>query len=54
MAIQRQKTCHTNHLYFSPGTDRLEPDSKYNYFIGTMSAFNCLYLRQYFSDRAEI
>ena len=40
--------------YFSPGSKRLEPDSKYNDLIGTMSAFNCLYLGHYMSDRAEI
>ena len=26
--------------YFSPGSKRLEPDSKYSDLIGTMSAFN--------------
>ena len=41
-------------LYFSPGSKRLEPDSTHSDLIGTMSAFNCLYLGHYFSDRAEI
>ena len=41
-------------LYFSPGSERLEPNSNYNDKIGTMSAFNYLYLGQYFSDGAEI
>ena len=40
-------------LYFCPGSKRLEPDSKYSDLIGAMSAFNCLYLGHYFSDRAE-
>ena len=41
-------------MYISPGSKHLEPDSKYSDLIGTMSAFNCLYLGHYFSDRAEI
>jgi len=41
-------------LYFSPGSKRLEPDTKYSDLIGTMSVFNCLYLDHYFLDRAEI
>ena len=40
--------------YFSPGSKRLDPDTKYNDLIGTITAFNCLYLGHYFSDRAEI
>ena len=34
-------------LYFSPGSERLEPDHKYDDLIGTTSAFNCLYLHYY-------
>ena len=41
-------------LYFSPGSKRLEPAAKHSDLIGTMPAFNCLYLGHYFSDRAEI
>ena len=41
-------------LYFSPGSKRLEPDSKYSDLIGIMSTFNCLYLGHYSSDRVEI
>ena len=41
-------------LYLSPGSKRLEPASKYSDLIGTMSAFNCLYVGHYLSDRAEI
>ena len=33
--------------YLSPGSKRLEPVSKYYDLIGTMSAFNCLYLGHY-------
>ena len=41
-------------MYFSPGSTHLEPDSKYSDLIGTMSAFNCLYLSHYVSHSAEI
>ena len=39
-------------LCFSPGSEQLEPDSKYNDLdlIGTISAFNCRYLDHYLSD----
>ena len=41
-------------LYFRPGSLRLAPGLKYNDLIGAISAFNCLYLAHYFSERAEI
>ena len=41
-------------LYFSPGSKRLEPGSKYSDLLGAKSSFNSLYLDHYFSDRAEI
>ena len=43
-------------LYYSPVSNHLEPASKHSDLIGTMSAFNCLYLFNclYFSDQAEI
>ena len=31
-------------LWFSSGSKRLEPDTKYSDLVRTMSAFNCLYL----------
>ena len=34
-------------LYFSPGSKRFEPDSKYSYLMGTISAFSCLNLGHY-------
>ena len=40
-------------LYFSPGSIRLEPDSKYSDLIGTISPFNCLYLDHYVSDKLK-
>ena len=40
-------------LHFSPGSIRLEPASKDSDLMGTISAFNCLHLGHYFSDRAE-
>ena len=41
-------------LYFSPDSKRSEPDLEYSDLIGTMSAFSCLNLGHYLSDRAEI
>ena len=41
-------------LYFSPGSERLEPALNDSDLIGTMSAFNCVCLGHYFSDRADI
>ena len=41
-------------LYFSLGSIRLAPDSKYSDLIGTMPAFNYLHLDPYLSDQAEI
>ena len=41
-------------LYFSPGSERLEPDTKYSDLIGTTSVFNYLYLNHYDSDRAKL
>ena len=31
-------------VYFSPGSERLEPDTKYSGLVGNMSAFNRLYI----------
>ena len=41
-------------LYFSSGSKRLEPDTKYSDLIGTISTFNCLYFGHYLPYRAEI
>ena len=41
-------------LYFWPGSQLLDPGSKYSDLRGTMSAFKYLYLGHYFSDLAEI
>ena len=41
-------------LYFSHGSKRFEPDSKYSDLIRTISGFNCLYLGLHFSELAEI
>ena len=41
-------------LLFRPGSSLLDPGSNYSDLIGTMTAFNCLYLCHYLLDRAEI
>ena len=41
-------------LHFSPCYKLLEPNSKFSDLIGTISAFNGLYLGHYFSNCAEI